>query len=571
MTRFLLASMSLLLGLFGVFSTVHASPQDQYLQIYLLIQEAERLESSGQKASARERYDVSLNRLQKLQQQYPEWEPVIVKYRINFCREKVDKLKDGVDANPDQVVAPIPPEVTAAPQPAPVAPTRPSPAPSPTPTAVADNEDTAALKQRIKDLESELADTKKKLADAMAEASELRARQADLEKEIAALRSAGSDSKINELLDENRQLKTQLAEAQNQIKNVQTGSGETGGDVANLQEQLKKVQDQLALSTKQNEALQQTNAEFRQKLEEAQNKLTESEAKINELSKPSPLVQENKILRSIIDRQLKEQARREAAKRLALEELTALKIESAALKTQIDILGSPYLELTEEERQLLRAPTTDLVVEGGSISAKLDTPTTTTGDLSSRPRVPEDFRDVAQEATELFAARKFDAAAAKYQMILNAHPDSLYALSNIGVVRFQQQNYPEAEKNLRAAVQLAPQDAFSHSILGIVLYQQGKFDEAVQILTRAVALDPNDPKTRNYLGISASQKGWQEAAETECRKAIELDPNYGDAHFNLAVIYATQKPAAKELAKRHYKRAMELGVPRDEQLEKLIQ
>jgi Tfp pilus assembly protein PilF len=85
-----------------------------------------------------------------------------------------------------------------------------------------------------------------------------------------------------------------------------------------------------------------------------------------------------------------------------------------------------------------------------------------------------------------------------------------------------------------------------------------------------VALDPNDAKTRNYLGISSSRKGLQEAAEQECRKAIELDDSYGDAHFNLAVIYATQTPPAKELAKRHYNRALELGVPKDEELEKLI-
>jgi Flp pilus assembly protein TadD len=167
-------------------------------------------------------------------------------------------------------------------------------------------------------------------------------------------------------------------------------------------------------------------------------------------------------------------------------------------------------------------------------------------------------------------ARPTNSSPAKYQTILNSYPDSLYALSNIAVVRFQQGNYQEAENHLRRAIQLAPQDAFSHSILGISLYQQGKYDEAVQMLSRAVALDPNDPKTRNYLGISASQKGWQEAAEQECRKAIELDPNYGDAHFNLAVIYATQRPPALELARRHYNRAVELGIPRDQQLESML-
>jgi len=83
-------------------------------------------------------------------------------------------------------------------------------------------------------------------------------------------------------------------------------------------------------------------------------------------------------------------------------------------------------------------------------------------------------------------------------------------------------------------------------------------------------LDPNDAKTRNYLGISSSHRGLQEAAEQECRKAIELDEGYADAHFNLAVIYATQKPPSKELAKRHYTRALELGVPKDPELERLL-
>ena len=138
------------------------------------------------------------------------------------------------------------------------------------------------------------------------------------------------------------------------------------------------------------------------------------------------------------------------------------------------------------------------------------------------------------------------------------------------MVRFQQQKYPEAEKVLREAVRVAPNDSFSHSVLGIVLVQQEKYDDAIQILSRAVALDPNDAKTRNYLGISSSRKGLAEAAEQECRKAIELDDSYGDAHFNLAVIYATQNPPAKELAKRHYNRALELGVPKDQELEKLL-
>ena len=189
---------------------------------------------------------------------------------------------------------------------------------------------------------------------------------------------------------------------------------------------------------------------------------------------------------------------------------------------------------------------------------------------SEKPRIPDEFKDTAAQATSLYNEKKFDESAAAYEKILAKYPQSIYALSNLGVVRFQQQKYPEAEKALREAIRVAPNDAFSHSVLGIALVQQEKYDDAIQILSRAVALDPADAKTRNYLGISSSRKGLQEAAEQECRKAIELDEGYGDAHFNLAVIYATQTPPAKELAKRHYGRALELGVPKDPELEKLI-
>ncbi|HEY8964809.1 MAG TPA: tetratricopeptide repeat protein, partial [Candidatus Methylacidiphilales bacterium] len=191
-------------------------------------------------------------------------------------------------------------------------------------------------------------------------------------------------------------------------------------------------------------------------------------------------------------------------------------------------------------------------------------------DVANKARVPDDMRPIAQQASDAFSKGQFDAAADAYSKIVQKYPDSLYAWSNLGVVRFQQQRYPEAEKALKEAIRLNPNDAFSHSILGIVYYQQNRFDEAIDMLTRATTLDPNDARTRNYLGIACSQKGWQEAAEKQLRKAVEIDPSLGDAHFNLAVIYATQKPPSRELARKHYQKALDLGIPKDPQLEKFF-
>jgi len=191
-------------------------------------------------------------------------------------------------------------------------------------------------------------------------------------------------------------------------------------------------------------------------------------------------------------------------------------------------------------------------------------------DLAHKARLPDDMRETAQDAADLFKNQKYDESAAKYQSIIDKYPESLYAWSNLGVVRFQQGKFDDALKALQQAVKLSPTDAFSYSNLGIVYYQLNQYENAIDALNSAKALDPNDAKTHNYLGCACSQKGWQEVAEKEFRKAIEIDPNFGDAHFNLALVYATSKPPSLELARREYNRALELGIAKDPRLEKLL-
>lgn len=189
---------------------------------------------------------------------------------------------------------------------------------------------------------------------------------------------------------------------------------------------------------------------------------------------------------------------------------------------------------------------------------------------SYQPRLPDDMRKVAEEATSLFENKHYDEAAAKYQTIIDKYPESLYAWSNLGVVRSQQGKLQEAMKALQQAVKLSPNDAFSYRNLGIVYYELGRNDAAIDALERSIALEPNNPYSHDYLGCACSQKGWEQVAEKEFRKAIEINDTIPDAHFNLAIVYAMQKPPALELARRHYKRALALGLPREPRLEKLL-
>jgi tetratricopeptide (TPR) repeat protein len=210
---------------------------------------------------------------------------------------------------------------------------------------------------------------------------------------------------------------------------------------------------------------------------------------------------------------------------------------------------------------------TETTIQNNNAAAAKTDPT----QFSTKPRLPDDMRDTAQQAADLFKMQRYDDAANKYQAIIDKYPESLYAWSNLGVVRFQQGKLTEALKALQQSVKLSPSDAFSYMNLGIVYYQLNQYENAIDALEHAIALDPNNAKAHNYLGCACSQKGWQEVAEQQFRKAIDIEETFGDAHFNLALVYATSKPPSFELARRHYNRAVELGIGKDARLEKLLQ
>lgn len=316
------------------------------------------------------------------------------------------------------------------------------------------------------------------------------------------------------------------------------------------------------------------------------------------------LVKENQMLRAIVVRERQEEARREQAKKLMLAEFDKLKIKSDVLGQQIHLLAQPITKLSPEELALLKTPVVSISdTAPGTIKASLTMARppsmVTIGNLPEaagaddktslnavaegegntigpeisatfKPGVPADLMLLAREAKVSFDQGKYKQAEKQYQDILTKSPNDLYALSNLGVVLFRNGKLEAAELTLKKAIAIAPKDEFTHTALGIVYYQQSKFDDALSELTKSLAINPKSATAHNYLGITASQKGWQEAAEKEMLAAIEVNPEYADAHFNLAVVYSTSQPPAKELARRHYEKALALGAAPDPTLDKLL-
>ena len=91
------------------------TPDDQYVRIYTLIQNGDALESSGQTAESRARYQEAQTALQTFQRVYPNWNPKVVNFRLNYLSVKLGgtAVIPPAKVAPRVPVTPLPPVKSA--------------------------------------------------------------------------------------------------------------------------------------------------------------------------------------------------------------------------------------------------------------------------------------------------------------------------------------------------------------------------------------------------------------------------------------------------------------------------
>ena len=88
------------------------TPDDQYVRIYNVIQAGDSLSNSPEQAAAGlTRYLEAQAQLQKFQNSYPDWNPKVVGYRLNYLASKIAALS----AKYPNLTARVPAEVPAKP------------------------------------------------------------------------------------------------------------------------------------------------------------------------------------------------------------------------------------------------------------------------------------------------------------------------------------------------------------------------------------------------------------------------------------------------------------------------
>ena len=101
----------------------------------------------------------------------------------------------------------------------------------------------------------------------------------------------------------------------------------------------------------------------------------------------------------------------------------------------------------------------------------------------------------------------------------------------------QQGMFEEAIAEYQAAIEADPENVSALTNLGVAFYNVGRLQDAVDQYTRALEIAPNDADIHSNLAAAYVQLGQLDAALEEYQAAVRLDPNLAQAHFGLGVIY----------------------------------
>ncbi len=393
------------------------------------------------------------------------------------------------------------------------------------------------------------------------------ARSLGLQTELEDLKKKGGSTEMKRLIAENDRLKKELTDAQKQVETLKGDVTRKDQEIAQLRGQLTGLQGELATLRQQSASYQTQVAELTRQLKEMP---SAAEAKTASAATPE-LAQENEMLRAIIMRQLRAQHRQQSAKDLMIAELQKMENSSNDLIKQVEELKSARMTLTPDEEKLFSDPAVRELISSNGVQVTLIANASPSSDQKAASPVPSTAESLILKANESYMSKNFDASAKLYQDALRAEPKSVSALIGLGMARQRADKNAEAEVSLQKALAYDPENEPAAFALGVTYYKQQRWKDAMTYFEKSLAKRPENATGRHYLGIIATKLSLLERAEREFKTALAIDPAYGEAHFNLSVLYITWDPPQWDKARTEYDEALKKGVKADANLEKLLQ
>ena len=533
---------------------------------YLKIESAAKAVEEKKLMFALELYEEALATFQEVDVRYPGWNPDVVKFRINFCTEKVRELREAVEVAAEKMSRPdlirtvkrlrkqrdsfdsVKEKLQA---------------------------DLKAVEERLADLQkqngelaagqADLAQLRQTKQTLTAEKGALESQIADLNKALAAAATANQEAlaaakataakdlaKAEAEAAEARGLKKSLAQKTKEADNA-------ASQVADLKKGTAKLEGELVAERGQITKLQ---AEAKA-LRDAKGTAEASSAAVQAIAK---LSDERAVALAKAEADVAGRDAKIKKLEVLIEQTDAVEIDALAkqARTATTALKKAEIRLAEAQKSLLSRVAAEKRL------------------IDERNKQIEAERVVARKVREReVKLHKYltDAAAAKQAKksadalwnlgkVLEMEPNHKQATAHIGLIQADLGKDEEAERMLTKAYNLDPTNKEVVLRLGYVQLNQEKMFEALATLMQGAKLDPKRADFRRFSGIACRALAWPAASEAQLRKANELDPKDGEAAFNLAILLATLDEPRTDEAQEWYNKALKLGAKPDAGLEK---
>lgn len=345
------ARVGIILLLLGAPSVRADGPDDHYVVIFNLIQEADNLNENGQIRPALRKYTEAQQALEKFRTTFPNWNDKIVNYRLNYLATKIAPL--AAKLPPDNITPPIPGTGTN----------------RATPGLTSDiDAQYRSLVEEIQRLEA----NNKLLTAKLKEALSVQPAGLDPKEMARATEAIKSLQKENELmkvsLDQERLKSAQMTEGAASV----TALNQT---LAEIKARLAQQSETMGVLQSENDLLKKQAAELRQKSDansaESARVLEQAAVKMSSLLANIELLRSEKAL---MESRLNEALAQSARSRQLEDQLAAVKLSSRATEAELAKVrlenGRFEKSLAELEKKLAKAESATGDVAKGEISKR---------------------------------------------------------------------------------------------------------------------------------------------------------------------------------------------------------
>jgi tetratricopeptide (TPR) repeat protein len=137
------------------------------------------------------------------------------------------------------------------------------------------------------------------------------------------------------------------------------------------------------------------------------------------------------------------------------------------------------------------------------------------------------------------AQQRGDAAAAieKYRAMLKLAPHLAPAYNNLGMLYFNQHDYPHAAQVLKQGLEINPDMPTASALLGMSYHEMGDHEKAEPLLEAAVRANPSDDNLQMALAHNLVDLRQYDAATPYLRSYLERNPKDQQAWYLLGKTY----------------------------------